>query len=393
MHQTDFPADFATTDTLRDLYRADAQSHDLQLGYEKQLYVNQITGAQFPSDDGNADTVELEAAGLGMVQDEEPGANSYSDGKELQDREQDINCVPLVGQIENVPDGDAEEEIADTAQEALCEFGETAHCEVGKDMETYGHEDGSGKESSDLAQNVLQGGDCDGQYADGGRKTEFVGEEKLGEGMEIYYEEGKGEDVVTDVQFEDSENTSFEEMEKSLDESPEFYSKNGDEIGGISIAEDDEKPVQGSSCEEQYKSDVERNVHSDDQTTDGSDFVLLDSPVKHQKECKTYEMAPDHDTDTKVVLQTSVNESEPGDSPFHHIELKPDEAKEEEEPDVNVTEVLPDFPSHDEDVLNNEKFYANHSFGENFGTNSNENQVLPVSNLQEEQNTNAFSEV
>ena len=67
----------------------------------------------------------------------------------------------------------------------------------------------------------------------------------------------------------------------------------------------------------------DRQAHSDDHATDGSDFVMVDSPVKHVEAGASSEESDAEDaTETAEVSDGATKDADSDDSPFHHIDLK-----------------------------------------------------------------------
>lgn len=383
-HQTGFP-DAVTSDTLRDMYHFEAESHDHQLGYERQLYEDQVMGTQPTGEQPNVDLVGLKADSPSMEQEEEPVDHSYIEEKEVKFGEQSLNVYPQVGETENIPSGYNEEEITDTTQEQQKDFDDASFPVIEKEEE-FGdegsHGDGSNKEFGDLTHDAMQK-ECLDQHTDDDKRPHLEGDDRREGDMEMQAEEGKQEGILADVEFQESEDADYDEMEKNVVESSESWKEKADERYGAPTTEEDERNAQEPSFEDQMyssqeRSDVERNMQSDDQTTDGSDFVLLDSPVKQFGGNRTEVLAGESDTDVKDVLQASLNDSESGDSPFHHIELKPEETKDEGGCDEKPpSEAL-------SDLVGNEKVHDNRPVGENIQTSCTENQYLISSSVTEE---------
>ena len=375
------------------MYHFEAESYDHQLGYERQLYEDQVMGAQPTGEQPNVDVVGLKVDGSSMEQ-EEPVGDSYMEETEMQFGEQNLHDYhPQVGETENIPSGDGEEEVTDTTQEDQKHFDDASFHVFGKEGEIgdqESHEDGSNKEFGDDSSHDVMQTECHDQYTDGDERPDLEGDDRL-EGADIrtQLEEGKQEGILADMEFDESERTDCYGMEKNVAESSDTWKERTDEVYGVFTTEQDRSDAQAPSFEDQVsssqeRSDVERNMQSDDQTTDGSDFVLLDSPVRQLGESKTDASTAESDTDMKDILQASLNESESEDSPFHHIELKPEEAKDEGDFDEKPpSEAL-------SDLVGNEKVHDNHSVGEDIGTSYTDNQIFSSSSMMGEHAMDSF---
>ena len=129
--------------------------------------------------------------------------------------------------------------------------------------------------------------------------------------------------------FQQSNNTD------EMDHDPDSPSKGEGLMSDSHYSDEDAQPESVSEAE----ADLVRES-SGEQATDGSDFVLVDSPIKHTDPNVNLVDSSSNLVDPEEVSlgfkQEMVASTESGsdDSPFHHIELKTDEITMEERDDA-----------------------------------------------------------
>ena len=400
-----FP-DVATAETLSDIYRAEAESHDIRLGYEMQLSEDQdmkVSGAREElsvDEDGIKSEKFIMEPGVGL------GSDSFIEGNDASYGDQGAESFSITGGTEKFSSSDGIEEVSDITMELQKDFGNASHDELGSNAQFQNDEEeitkGFDKASFDVMQNEDHGQDFDNS-----QQSAFLEEDMHGGDIGTHVKEIEG--VIPGTQLHGLESTSHEEMEKKCDEANETFEERPDGVFIGSTAEKDEIAPEGafedhvtSSLE---RSDAERNIQSDDQTTDSSDFVLLDSPVKQVRAGNSDEVIAENDAEPQDILQASLKESDSGDSPFHHIELKTEETKgdeapeketpdeeapneeaaREEAPDEEAPEEQTDHPAQKEDLSGKDNIQDTHFLEEKFGTIGLEDQMLSVSSTVEEQ--------
>eukprot|EP00795_Rhopilema_esculentum_P006150 gene6150-11542_t len=98
--------------------------------------------------------------------------------------------------------------------------------------------------------------------------------------------------------------------------------------------DDNDVGVEEEADDAQELVESDKQAHSDDHATDSSDFVMVDSPVKHLEVGASSEESDAEDaTKTTEVSDEATKDPDSDDSPFHHIDLKisTKEIEEEEE--------------------------------------------------------------
>lgn len=400
-----FP-DVATAETLSDIYRAEAESHDIRLGYEMQLSEDQdmkVSGAREElsvDEDGIKSEKFIMEPGVGL------GSDSFIEGNDASYGDQGAESFSITGGTEKFSSSDGIEEVSDIAMEIQKDFDNASRDELGSNAQFQNDEEevttGLDKASFDVMQNEDHGQDFENS-----QQSAFLEEDMHGGDIGAHVKEIEG--VIPGTQLHGLESTSYEEMEKKCDEANETFEERPDGVFIGSTAEEDEIAQEGafedhvtSSLE---RSDAERNIQSDDQTTDSSDFVLLDSPVKQVRAGNSDEVIAENDAEPQDILQASLKESDSGDSPFHHIELKTEETKgdeapeketpdeeapneeaaREEAPDEEAPEEQTDHPAQKEDLSGKDNIQDTHFLEEKFGTIGLEDQMLSVSSTVEEQ--------
>ena len=400
-----FP-DAATAETLSNIYRAEADSHDVQFGYERQLSEDQDMKVSGTEEETSLNEDGLKSEKFIMEPGVATGSDSFNGGNDASHGCQGAESFSVTGGTEKFPIGDGIEEIPDNAMELQKGFQDASHDELGKDAQFENDEEEVSKELDRASFDVIQ---------NEGHDQDF--ENSLQSGVRAQGEEV--DSVIAGTQFQGFEGTSYEEVEKKCDESIETHKEKSDGIFIASKTEEDEiaqeRAFEDHVTSSLERSDAERNMQSDDQTTDSSDFVLLDSPVKQVRAGNSDEVIAESDTDAQDILQDSLKESDSGDSPFHHIELKTEETKEEERldeetpneeapdeeapheeapheeaPDEEAPEEQADHHLQKEDFSGKDDTQDAYFLEDKFGTSGLEDQMLSVSSTVEELSNDSF---
>ena len=362
------------------MYHAEAESHDAQFGFEKQLHEDQ--GVTMFGGEVNAGQKTEE----GIEQRKDPfDVGVYHDGKEMSHGDQTVYGEQFIEDSDNLQGDVDQEEISLIVNEPQKDLSETSQ-NLFDDEATFRDQEGHAEVTSETTygtSNDPYQAIYGGQYQDDDKMKNVLEEGVHGADKEDHDEDREEEEGM---QVTRSENMAYEQEQcgdlfgTDKKEAEDLLAASTNEA----VPNDEDPAFEDRMYNSQERLDAEKNIQSqsDDHATDSSDFVLLDSPIKHFDASNT-----DHPityADTKESMQAPLNESGSEDSPFHHIELKPEEVKRDDESDqAPERETFEDGAKHDV-MLESGQF-------QDSGHGGDENQMSTVSSALEEQSMDLHS--